>query len=244
MDKKAILINCDLGEGMLTDETVMPFIDACSIACGGHFGDEKSIRQTIQLAKKNVVKIGAHPSYPDRENFGRKSLSLDASELQKSIIDQLLLFNKVAMQEECEVHHIKLHGALYNDAAKQPNTAQLVVDVLRKTMPEVALFCPYQSALAMAAKPFFKLVYEGFADRRYNADLSLVSRTNSNALITDPFEALEQIKSIIETEKTTTITGKIVPIRAETFCLHGDNPNCTAILAIINEYNQSCEANH
>ena len=143
MGNRKININCDVGEGMQNEAELFPFITSCNIACGGHAGNAESIRYVIRLAAEHNVKIGAHPSYPDREHFGRRSLSLPAQALIGSIQEQLLLFFKIAAQENVEVHHIKAHGALYNDIAKNAITARNYLRALVDYEGKVALYAPY-----------------------------------------------------------------------------------------------------
>ena len=136
-----------------------------------------SIKETIQLAKKHQVKVGAHPSFPDPENFGRKSMDIDNEALMQSLCDQVDLFSKVCRSENQEMNHIKLHGALYNLAAKSHEVADIVISAIRRTGVRCKLYTPYKSVLAEKAKPYLEVVNEAFIDRRYHTDLSLVNRS-------------------------------------------------------------------
>jgi len=228
-------INCDLGEGMGNDAALMPLLGSCNIACGGHFGDVKSMTITVKLAKKHGVMVGAHPSFPDKENFGREIMDISRDELHQSLVKQISDFQLVCQQNNVNMHHIKLHGALYNLAANDTEIAALVLNAFTRVKPEVKIYAPYFSAIAILAEDYFPIVYEAFADRNYNADLSLVSRDKPNAVIADKQKAYEQIKSIVETGKVTSIDGQMVDIKADTFCVHGDNQNALEILQFIHQ---------
>lgn len=233
MFQKMIDINCDLGEGLDNDEQIMPLLDSCNIACGGHFGDESSIRKTIRLAKKHQVKIGAHPSYPDRANFGRKKMEIPISELRDSIIAQLKLFEAICEEEQAIFHHIKPHGALYNEAAINHELAGMLVQIMMD-FPGIALYVPPNSVIErLALQNHVPIIIEAFGDRSYNVNLTLVARNHARALLTDPEEALDHVKHIVLNRNVKTIDGEFVPIKAETLCIHGDNPSALDILKTI-----------
>ncbi|PKA84430.1 UPF0271 protein [Ulvibacter sp. MAR_2010_11] len=226
-------INADVGEGKGNDAVLMPMLSSCSIACGGHFGTDETMRETVQLAKKFHVKIGAHPSFPDRDNFGRKVLTLTKSELSEAVFNQLLHFYAVCETEEIPVHHIKLHGALYNYAAKDAPTADAIVEAIVATKVRPKLYVPYESILAKKAENLLPLVFEAFIDRRYNDNLSLVDRTLENAIIHDPEAAWLQLKEMVQKGLVTTVNNTKNAITASTFCIHGDHKNALAILTFI-----------
>ena len=228
-------INADLGEGAGFDAELMPLITSCNIACGGHYGDETSMRSTIQLAKKHGVNVGAHPSFPDTNHFGRKVLSMTKNELRESILEQLLVFYAICESEEIPVNHIKLHGALYNYAAKDAPTADAVVDAIIATKLRPKLYVQHGSILHKKAENLLPLVFEAFIDRIYNSDLSLVSREHPKALIEEPKVAWEQLFDIINRGVVSTIDGNEKEIVASTFCIHGDHKNSVAILKYIHE---------
>ena len=224
-------INCDVGEGIENEEQLMPYISSCNIACGGHAGNTKSIDDTIALALKHHVKIGAHPSFPDIENFGRKVLDISASALQKSIKDQIGLIQERLRKVDEKLHHIKAHGALYNLSAIDENTATVLVKAVQQTTADVFLYVPYNSVIEkVALANGQKVIYEAFADRNYNNDLSLVSRVQKNAVITDANEVFKHVYQMISQQKVTTIFGDTLYIKASTYCIHGDNPNAIALL--------------
>jgi UPF0271 protein len=229
-------INCDLGEGLSNDALLMPYLGSCNIACGGHAGNEQSITETIRLAKKNQVKIGAHPSYPDLFSFGRMKMKISTEFLKNSLISQLSLFKSVSEKENLEIHHIKPHGALYNFSANDHATASMILDILENQFSGCFLYCPPNSLIAeLAMEKGIPIKREVFADRNYNDDGSLVNRAESNAVITEPDKALEHIKIMVEEGKIKTVIGTYIPVQADTICIHGDNPNALEILKNINK---------
>jgi 5-oxoprolinase (ATP-hydrolysing) subunit A len=224
-------VNCDVGEGMENEHLIMPFISSCNIACGGHFGNETTIDETIQLAKVNHVKIGVHPSFPDTENFGRKILDISPLELQQSIESQLDLFASRLKKSNSKLHHIKAHGALYNLIAKDKQAAKQFIKSIEKHASNVFLYVPYNSEIAKEAiQQNINIKYEAFGDRNYNVDLSLVSRDNENALITNPIEVFNHIFYMIQHKKVITLTKEEISIKANTFCVHGDTVNAFEIV--------------
>jgi UPF0271 protein len=228
---KYIDFNCDVGEGVENEHLLMPYISCCSIACGGHFGDEKSIDETIQLAIENKVKIGAHPSFPDKENFGRKMMSISDDELHKSIIFQLDIFLERLHRKNAKLHHIKAHGALYHLIAKDKKAATVFVNAIKKYVEKAYLYVPYNSEIEkVAVENNINIKYEAFADRNYNNDLSLVSRTKSNAIISNPSEVYEHVLNMIQNDCVKTVSNSLIKIKADTFCIHGDNQNALEIL--------------
>ena len=232
-------INSDLGEGTGNDPLIMPLISSCNIACGGHYGNEESMQTTIQLAMKYGVKIGAHPAFPDKNDFGRKILTMTKSELKQSVFHQLLQFSAICEIEGGEVHHIKLHGALYNYAAKDAPTADAVVEAIMATKMRPKLYVPYNSVLAKKAENLLPLEFEGFIDRRYQEDLSLVPRSEIGAVINEPQAAWLQLKEMVERQQVITIMGIPLKITASTYCIHGDHENSVAILTYIRDQMKS-----
>jgi 5-oxoprolinase (ATP-hydrolysing) subunit A len=237
--KAKIDINSDLGEGAGHDEHLMPLISSCSIACGGHFGDENTIRTAVRLAKEYGVKVGAHPSFPDKDNFGRKRLTITKKELIESVFQQLLSFYTICDSEEYPIHHIKLHGALYNYAAKDAPTADAVLEAIVAAKIRPRLYLQHGSILHRKAENLIPLVFEAFIDRNYNDDLSLVSRSNANAHISSPKDAWHQLHSIIENGWIITVDGTKKPITASTFCIHGDSENSVVIMKYIRKQMES-----
>lgn len=226
-------LNADLGEMAGQDEEIMPYLNSCNIATGGHVGNPQSIRKTIELAKNHNVKIGAHPSYPDIENFGRITPEISDEELMKSLVQQLTNFYKIAEQCEIEVHHIKPHGALYHDVAKDENKAHLFLSVLDELGVKTSIYTLKNGFLHQFGKENYVILFEAFIDRRYNEDLSLVNRKHPKALIENPKEVWEQLYSMLYLKKINVISGEVMDINANTFCIHGDHPNAAKILKYI-----------
>ncbi|MEE9409038.1 MAG: 5-oxoprolinase subunit PxpA [Polaribacter sp.] len=224
-------INCDVGEGISNEYLLMPYISSCNIACGGHFGNAKTIDKTIQLAIENKVLIGAHPSFPDTANFGRKVLGISHEELQKSIENQLNLFVERMSFFDEKMHHIKPHGALYNLIAVDEEHAKIFVKSIEKYSKDVFLYVPYGSVIEeIALENNIKIKYEAFADRNYNDNLTLVSRSKENAVITQTEEVFNHIIFMINNQKVKTISGLEKVIKVDTFCVHGDTMNSLEIV--------------
>ncbi|MBL4661988.1 MAG: LamB/YcsF family protein [Flavobacteriaceae bacterium] len=228
-------INCDLGEGAGNDAEIMPLIHSCSIACGGHYGTTASIRATITLAKKHGVKVGAHPSFLDPHNFGRVQMDLDAGTLKASIIEQVQLFQSVAKTMGVMMNHVKLHGALYNLAAKDELIAQTVIAALLEVGTNFSIYAPYKSELQKAGEAYYTIIPEVFIDRTYQKDGSLTPRSNKNALITDPLRAWQQIENCLQNKTVSTINNELIPLYGKTFCIHGDADHCLALLTFVNQ---------
>ena len=234
-------INCDLGEGLNNEHIIMPLINSCNIACGGHAGDSGSMIECVEISIKNNVKIGVHPSYPDKINFGRKKIDISPSELSYSIISQIESLETIADSYGLELNHIKAHGALYNQMITDVELSNLYLDTIKDFKKKSLLYIPYKSEIEkIALKKGFSIIYEVFGDRNYNDDLSLVSRNNENALITDPESVVNHIKTIKETESVKTINGNFKKIKFDTICIHSDTNNSIEILKKINqEFNES-----
>lgn len=231
MEKMNLDINCDLGEGLDNDALLMPLIQSCNIACGGHAGDERSMKNAISLAKKFKVKAGAHPSYPDRENFGRKVMEISMPALKNSIKQHVSSFLQISKATDYPMHHIKPHGALYNELAKNPELAEMLVDLIKTDFPNTVLFCPPHSVIEKIAKENgLPVMLEVFADRNYHPDYSLVQRSHPQAVITDPSFVLAHVENMIKNKRIKTLEGVEIPIQADTLCIHGDNPNALEIL--------------
>lgn len=230
-------INCDLGEGLGNESLIMPFISSCNISCGAHAGSVETMDKVIALALAHKVKIGAHPSFPDRENFGRKVLDMSHSDLQQSLVDQLVLFKERASLQGAKIHHIKPHGALYNSIAVNSEKAAVVIAAIQHVFEKVKLYAPHNSVVEkMALRNNFEVVCEAFIDRNYNNDLTLVSREMPNAVITDKHSILKRLLKMSETSLVTTVQCCEKKIRAATFCLHGDTDNAVEILAYLHRH--------
>ena len=224
-------INCDVGEGVANEHLLMPYISSCNIACGGHFGDAVTIDKTIELAIKNDVLIGAHPSFPDIKNFGREVMNITHKKLQKSIEFQLELFESRLSFFDKELNHIKPHGALYNLIAVDNDYAKTFIKSIKKYSKDIFLYVPYNSVIEkVALENNIKIKYEAFADRNYNNDLTLISRTQKNAVIKNADEVFNHVLLMIKKQKVKTIFDLEKSIKVDTLCIHGDNESAIDIL--------------
>lgn len=231
-----ININSDLGEGLNNEHIIMPLINSCNIACGGHAGNNQSMIECVEIATRNNLQIGAHPSYPDRLNFGRKKIDISTSEFSFSIINQIKSLEQIVSSYGKQINHIKAHGALYNEMIHDLDTADFYLDTIKDYKEKYSLYVPYQSEIEiLALKRGFKIIYEVFADRNYNDDLSLVSRDKEFALINKPKEVIKHITSIIESNIVKTVSGNTHKIKFDTFCVHSDTNNSIEILKEINK---------
>jgi len=228
-------INCDLGEGMANDHLIMPYITSCNISCGAHAGDPDIITNTLLAAKIHGVKIGAHPSFPDRQNFGRVVMKMSPSALEETLVQQLFSFQKLANLSGLPIHHIKPHGALYNQAVTDYETADVILTVMKRYFPDLILYAPYPSVIASMATDYkIKVWHEAFADRNYTDDLTLVSRSHPKAVMHEEDEIIAHISLMVEKEQVRTLSGKIMDFKVDTICIHGDNSNAENIAKSIN----------
>lgn len=223
--KLAIDLNADLGEGFASENELLPLISSASIACGLHAGDPSTMRSSIRAAHFAGVAIGAHPSLNDRENFGRTEVPVSGDEVFALVVYQLGAFQAIASSLGIRPHHVKLHGALYNLAARDRAIAAAAVRAIVAVDLTLVLFCPAASALAEAgAAAQLTLAREVFADRNYLPDGSLVPRGRPDALLQDPEAAARRVLRMLEEKVVMAIDGSEVPIEAETICVHGDTP--------------------
>ncbi|WP_439482210.1 5-oxoprolinase subunit PxpA [Cyclobacterium plantarum] len=232
--KKEIDINCDLGEGMPFDQKIMPYLGSCNIACGGHAGDDASMKRTIGLAKKHQVKIGAHPSYPDKDNFGRISLDLDIEILKESLKSQIEKIKSMAIQTKVDLHHIKFHGALYLDSLIDQELALELAFFIKHHYPNQTLYAPFGSCMANAAtRTSIPLCHEVFADRRYASGTQLLPRKDPRAILTDIKDIDEQVSLLLEKSSVETTNGGLCKVKADTICIHGDHPRAVEIAKLV-----------
>jgi UPF0271 protein len=216
-------INCDMGEGIGNDERIMPFITSANIACGYHAGDITTMQQTIEACLKYQVAIGAHPSFYDRDHFGRTAMNLPPDELYDLITQQLIIFHEVADSFDQKIIHVKPHGALYNLSAKDNITAGVIADAVKDFDASLIVFGLSGShSISEAKKKGLRTASEVFADRTYQDDGSLTPRSQPNALIEETDKAVAQVLEMINEGTVTTAAGNKIPIVAETICIHGD----------------------
>lgn len=236
MDRSKVDINCDVGEGVGNEADIFPYISSCNIACGGHAGDWDTMLKVALLAKKHGLKIGAHPSYPDKANFGREVMDIPSQDLIQSIRKQLADFDKVMRQEDITLHHIKAHGALYNQTAKDGELAKVYLDAIVAYRDNAVLYLPYGSVIAnMAKERGFQVWFEAFADRNYNSDMTLVSRKEKNAIVEEPEQVLQHILPIIKNDEVISVKGESLKICAHTLCIHGDTASALKILMYLSK---------
>ena len=222
-------LNADLGEGCAFDAELMSVVTSCNIACGGHAGDAASMRTALSLAKENRVAAGAHPSFPDRENFGRTKSTLSGSALEDSLREQVSALKSEADKLGVSLTHLKPHGALYNMAALDAGLAESIVSVLQDLLPEAALFGPPNSKLQAAARARdVAFVTEGFADRAYEADGRLRDRTLTGAVIHHAETQSNQALTMATRKQVVTYPGETIALPVQTICVHGDTPGAFA----------------
>jgi UPF0271 protein len=211
-------ISADLGEGAPDEPEIWPLITSANVACGGHYGDIDSMTHAATRARELGTRIGAHPSYPDRENFGRKSMSMLPDALRATLIEQITALLDIAGK----LHHVKPHGALYNDAHRDRALAEIVIEAIRSIDETLPIVCSDQSEMAAAAGAAgTPVIREAFADRRYNADASLVPRSEPGSLLTVD-EAASQAALLANESAVIARDGSRIPIPFDTICVHAD----------------------
>ena len=223
MNPPRIDLNCDLAEGIGNERALMPWITSANIACGFHAGDEALIAETVALCVAHGVAIGAHPSFPDRANFGRLPMAMAPDAVTAMVFEQVALLKKITENGGGRLHHVKPHGALYNSAARDPELAHAIVAAVVQVDPRLILYGLSQSALPeAAASAGVACAHEVFADRTYRADGSLTPRTEPHALIEDEADACGQALRLVMQKSVLTTAGVSLSLRADTLCLHGD----------------------
>lgn len=220
---KHVDLNVDLAEGCGNDEKLLQLVSSANVACGLHAGDYNEMRKAIQWAKANNVRVGAHPSFPDRENFGRTNMQLSDDELRACLLYQLGAVKALCDAENVILAYVKPHGALYNQAAKDPALARLIAQTIKAFDPKLALMGLSGSLmLNIAQEEGLDIISEVFADRHYLADGSLVLRTRDDALVENDEEAISQVLQMVLEGTVPTVDGGSVAIQADSICLHGD----------------------
>ena len=224
-----ININCDLGEkskhhSNKHDPELLEIVNSANVACGFHAGDEETMNMVVQISKKNGVSIGAHPSFNDPENFGRKRINLSSSEIRKLIIDQYEILQNIALKNDQIVSHIKPHGALNNMACEDIELSNTLAKAIREIDKDLIYLVPTGSKMEEAANKLnMNIACEIFADRNYEDDGNLVSRKKPNALITDPEIAKKHVLSMVQNQALNCHSGKQIPCKIDSVCIHGDN---------------------
>ena len=236
-----ININCDLGEkskfhSIKNDPKLLNIVNSANIACGYHAGDEKTMEMVVKISKKKLVSIGAHPSFNDPDNFGRKRMNLNFSEIKKLIIDQYEILQRVAQKYNENVTHIKPHGALNNMACEDIELANVLANTIYEIDKDIIYLVPTGSKMEIAAKKLeMKIACEIFADRNYEDDGNLVSRSKPNAVITNPVNAKEHVLTMVKNQSLNCLSGKKIPCKIDSVCIHGDNENALQTAASIKD---------
>ena len=236
-----ININCDLGEkskhhSNKYDPELLEIVNSANIACGYHAGDPQTMKQVVEISKKNGVSIGAHPSFNDPENFGRERMNLSSNEISKLITDQYDILQKIALEHKDEVTHIKPHGALNNMACEDIELSMIIAKTIKEIDKDLIYLVPTGSKMEVAAKKHdMKIACEIFADRNYEDDGNLVSRKKANALIIDPEEAKRHVLNMVRNQALNCHSGKQIPCEIDSVCIHGDNESSLATARSIKE---------
>ena len=229
-------LNCDMGEGMANDALIIPFTSSANIACGFHAGDEHIMQQTIELALQNNVAIGAHPSFPDKKNFGRTNMNFNAVEICDMVKQQVELLANIAVKNNCSLHHVKPHGALYNMASRDETIATAICKAIKETHPTLVLYAQSGNKLISIAETLqIKTCSEVFADRTYQPDGSLTPRTAPNALLQNEKNVAAQVLQMVKENSVTTISGEKIPVKAGTICIHSDGDHAVEFAKLIYE---------
>jgi UPF0271 protein len=229
-------LNCDMGEGSGTDGELLELVTSANIACGGHAGDRESMAICVKAALRAGAAVGAHPSLVDRDGFGRRPLSVEPALLEDQVSRQVREIDQVARGLGARLSHVKLHGALYSMAASDPGTARLVLRALRKASECRTLFALSGSLLVELGRgEGFRVAQEAFADRGYGADGSLAPRGSRGAMVADPAVAAARALRMVQEGTVSAADGSLVPVRADTICIHGDEPGAVACARAVRE---------
>jgi UPF0271 protein len=234
----SIDFNSDLGEGAGTDAAIMPLVTSANIACGGHAGNDNSMRTAVELALRNKVAIGAHPGYPDREHFGRVAMEIPARDLIESIRRQLESLIGIAGRMGGRVTHVKAHGALYNQSERDAAVARNIIFGVQAATGghELVIVAPPGSAMLDEALGMgMKVAREGFVDRAYEPDGTLQSRSIAGSVLTDPDVAVLQALSFVKNGGVTAVDGSFLKLGVDTLCVHGDTPGAADIARAVRD---------
>ncbi len=227
-------LNCDMGEGAGFDDQLLPLVSSVNVACGFHAGDPTSLRETLRLARRHGVAVGAHPSYPDREGFGRNAMARSPEKVRDDVLYQVAALAGLCRAEAVALGHVKPHGALYNAAAQDRALAEALCEAVRSFDPALTVVC-------LAGSPMVEVVRaaglacaeEAFADRAYTSRGALVPRSQPGAVIEEAARVAERVSLLARQGVVGSIDGKVVPVRADTLCVHGDTPGALGLLRAI-----------
>ena len=232
---RKIDLNCDMGEGYATDALIMPLISSANIACGYHAGGGELMRQTIRLALQHQVAIGAHPSFDDKEGFGRREMHLSSEEIYQIVLDQVNTIRKAAAEEGASLHHVKPHGALYNMAAKDAMVADAISRAIKAIDASLIVYgLPNSASETSAIQHGLRFYREVFSDRTYTDQGMLTPRNQPNAMIETEEQSVAQVLQIILQETLQSTTGREISIKADTVCIHGDGEHAVEFAQMIN----------
>jgi UPF0271 protein len=234
MSGAAIDLNCDMGEGCGADEALMPLVSSANVACGGHAGDETSMRETVRLARRHGVGVGAHPSYPDRAGFGRARVARTTGQVREDVAAQVQALAAICRAEGVPLVHVKPHGALYNAAAQDEALARAVALGARDVDPALVVVCLAGSPMAAVVRGLgLACAEEAFADRGYTPRGALVPRGEAGALVASPDEVAARVSRMARERTVVAVDGSVVPVAADTICVHGDTPGAARLAAAI-----------
>lgn len=239
--KKQVDLNSDLGEsfgaykiGM--DEEVLSYVSSANIACGYHAGDPLIMEKTVKMALEKGAALGAHPAYPDLMGFGRRKMDVSPKENYAYVLYQLGALFAFAKAKGARLQHVKAHGAMYNSASDNEDLARGIIEAVMAFDPEIILLCRSLSPMArLGEKMGARVAQEVFADRAYNEDGSLVSRKLPGAVIEDEEEVIKRARRMVLEGEVETVTGKVIPIQADSICVHGDNPQAVLFVKKIRQ---------
>ena len=232
----SIDINCDMGESfgpwkMGADDEVMPNITSANVACGAHAGDPRVMRRTVRAAKQHGVSVGAHPGYADLQGFGRREMQVDPAEIEDTLLAQIGALAAIARAEGVPLRHVKAHGALYNQAARDRRLADAIAAAIKAFDPSLIMFGLPKSAMVDAGVAAgLRVAGEGFADRAYEPDGSLTPRSRPGAVIHDPAVVVERAVRMIRDGVVLTPAGREIPLKIDTLCVHGDTPGASELV--------------
>ena len=238
---KTIDLNCDMGESFGTyvlgyDALAMPYVTSINVACGFHASDPDNMAKTVMLAKENGIAIGAHPGFPDLVGFGRRAMALTPEEVKNAVVYQIGALDAFCRTAGIKMQHVKAHGALYNMAEKDLAIATAIAAAIKAVDPELYMLCLANSQMVVAAKQQgVSFVEEAFADRAYTEEGTLVSRKVAGSVINDITEVVSRVVRMVKDESVISITGKEIPIHAQTICVHGDTPGAVEMVKALRE---------
>lgn len=229
-------INCDMGEGIGNEPELIQFITSANIACGYHAGDVNTMKSVMELCMQHKVSIGAHVSFLDKENFGRVEITIPPNEIYDLVIQQLIIFYEIAGVINARVNHVKPHGALYNMSAKDLSIATVIARAVKDFDAGLAILGLSESYSVIASRSAgLKTISEGFADRTYTDEGTLTPRSSPGSMFTNVTDVIEQVIRLVKTQTAISTSGKLIPVPAQSVCIHGDGQNAILFARSIHE---------